>query len=425
MAACSLRSLITCEEQGLAWQQREAAPPLLMAAAPRDGFVWPGKCAAGCAAGEWYAACAEAHDAASCTEEPHEPLVIFTHMPKCGGTSIGQALVAAHSARSNLSACHLRWNGHGAAHTCSAVRRWLKRRGVWHAPPLPFGASSAAVVANASLAHGTPSRHCGLLWAQHMDASLLSLARAAHPQRRVLAVLVVSRPAELFFREFRYKKHCLWRQQGLAAADAAYARRELPGGSSLAAQITALRRSPTRRTMLLRFLAGSSWCSCSPRTAPYRKLLRRASGVAAVANANASANASANAANVSLDGLAGLDGLSLTEVGGMVDGAQHLERLRRRARRGVRQYALIGVLERPAQTELLLREVLGWPHLRLEHHNPSCVGKTPREDEPTPEQQAEVAMLLREEHSLYNEIVERFERQFAALNATRLDPRTM
>ena len=426
-ASCDLRGLVACEERGLAWQQapsprrhRKEVPPLLMAAAPRDGFVWPGKCAAGCTTGEWFAPCAEAHGAARCKEETDAPLVIFTHMPKCGGTSLGQALVAAHQAQSQLSACHLRWNGHAATHSCGAVRRWLRRRGVWHAPPLPFGASGAA--ANVSLASGAPSRHCGLLWAQHMDASLLSLARAAHPQRRVLAVLVVSRPAKLFFREFRYKKHCLWRQQGLAADDAAYARRELPAGRSLAAQIEALRRSPTRRTMLLRFLAGSSWCSCSP----YRGLLRGAlpSGgnvtTASAAADNAAANAAANA-NSSLDGRGSLRS---TETIGQVDDSRDLERLRRRARRGARQYAVIGVLERPAETELLLRDALGWPHLRLEHHNPSCVGKSPREDEPTAEQQAEVAMLLREEQLVYDEIVRRFERQIAALNATHRSPRT-
>ena len=432
-SACDLRRLVACEEHGLAWQQapsprpdREDVPPLLMAAAPRDGFKWPGKCAAGCAAGEWFAPCAEAHGATRCTEEPDTPLVIFTHMPKCGGTSLGQALVAAHQAQSQLSACHLRWNGHAAVHTCGAMRRWLRRRGVWHAPPLPFGTSSSAASANASLSHGAPSRHCGMLWAQHMDASLLSLARAAHPQRRVLAVLVVSSPARLFFREFRYKKHCLWRQQGLAAADAAYARRELPAGRSLAAQIAALRRSPTRRTMLLRFLAGSSWCSCSPRAAPHRRLLRRASSLAtatAVTTAAAiAAAAAAAAANASLDDR--LDGLRSTELNGAGEDTQSLERLRRRARRGVRQYAVIGVLERPAETEMLLRDVLGWPHLRLEHRNPSCVGKTPREDEPTAEQHTEVAMLLREEQLVYDEIVARFERQIAARNATSRTPRT-
>ena len=49
---------------------------------------------------------------------------------------------------------------------------------------------------------------------------------------------------------------------------------------------------------------------------------------------------------------------------------------------------------------------------------------TPREDEPTAEQHAEVAMLLREEQLVYDEIVARFERQIAARNATSRTPRT-
>ena len=58
--------------------------------------------------------------------------------------------------------------------------------------------------------------------------------------------------------EFLFKKHCLWRQQGVAAAELPrYLQRELPHGPSLAAQIAALRHSPSRRTLLLRFFAGT------------------------------------------------------------------------------------------------------------------------------------------------------------------------
>ena len=118
MAACDLRRLVACEEQGLAWQAAAApessllarlsdAKPVLMAAAPSDGFRWPGKCAGGCKAGEWYAPCAEAHGAAAC-RRTRSPLVVLAHLPKAGGTSLGHALAAALQGR--LSACHLSWS---------------------------------------------------------------------------------------------------------------------------------------------------------------------------------------------------------------------------------------------------------------------------------------------------------------------------
>ena len=82
---CDLRALALCEQRGLAWppatQDLTRSSSTLMAAAPRHGFIWPGKCKVGCAKGEWYAPCAEAHGAASCPREK-SPLVVFTHMPK-------------------------------------------------------------------------------------------------------------------------------------------------------------------------------------------------------------------------------------------------------------------------------------------------------------------------------------------------------
>ena len=120
---------------------------------------------------------------------------------------------------------------------CRGVRRWIRRRGVWHAPPLPYGPGAAG--ANASLRSAVPLAHCGLLWAQHGDASLLELARAAHPQRRVLGVAVVRRPTSLFFSEFVYKKHCLWRQQGVRPDVALCAFRLGPMATLIAQQLVA------------------------------------------------------------------------------------------------------------------------------------------------------------------------------------------
>ena len=45
-----------------------------------------------------------------------------------------------------------------------------------------------------------------------------------------LSVVSVRRPTSLLFSEFVYKKHCLWRQQGVRP-DVAYLARELPAGA--------------------------------------------------------------------------------------------------------------------------------------------------------------------------------------------------
>ena len=83
----------------------------------------------------------------------------------------------------------------------------------------------------------------------------------------------------------------------------------------------------------------------------------------------------------------------------------------RRARAGVQRYSLIAVLERRNASERLLRQLLGWPELSIDHHNPRCVGVIPPEDRPTEQQRAEVAELLREEVKFYRELVLLLERR--------------
>jgi len=50
-----------------------------------------------------------------------------------------------------------------------------------------------------------------------MDSSLVRLLEDASPQRPLAPVTIVRHPVDHFFSEFVYKKHCLWRQQGLRA----------------------------------------------------------------------------------------------------------------------------------------------------------------------------------------------------------------
>ena len=151
--------------------------------------------------------------------------------------------------------CHLFWNGEGRAGFCRDVRRWVGQRNVRYAPPLPVAHAGH----NGSLASALPFAHCHLLVAQHMDASLVHMIRDAHPTLRVRPLLLVREPTARFFAEHAYKKHCLWRQQGLPAPPQGWA-------ISTEARIAQLRRRPpVQRAELARFLGGDSWASCTPR----------------------------------------------------------------------------------------------------------------------------------------------------------------
>lgn len=189
MRGCHSLPLLQCERQGHVWGGT------LFAAAPTDGFVFPGKCASGCAAGEWYAPCLEAHsEAAKCTSLPRE-LVILTHLPKAGGSSLGEALMRAHTGANRLGACRLLWNGRSRRTVCRGIREWIGRRGVSRAPPLPFGSlRSAAPIANASLETALAFRRCSFLWTQHMDFSIVELIQQLHPGILVRPIIVLRNP---------------------------------------------------------------------------------------------------------------------------------------------------------------------------------------------------------------------------------------
>ena len=184
-------------------------------------------------------------------------ILVFTHLPKAGGSTLGAHLTASLQKRSPLATCHLLWNGRDRRSTCARIRSWLgRRRAARMAPPLPTVATTAASNRwNASLVGGFPFRHCQLLWAQHADFSLVAAIRARHTQLVVRPLAFVRHPVQLFFAEYLYKRHCLWRQQGLSAPDALTS-------ASLEEHIARLRRSPGQRTLLTRFFAGASWCSC-------------------------------------------------------------------------------------------------------------------------------------------------------------------
>jgi hypothetical protein len=186
---------------------------------------------------------------------------------------------------------------------------------------------------------------------QHFDFSLVELVRAEQPTLPVRPVMLVRHPVDLFFSEYLYKKHCLWRQQGRSA----------PGSDaprSLPHHIARLRASRERRAPLATFLAGSSWCSC----ATDREARR------AMPSANLRARALANAAT----------------------------------------YMLVGTLERVGPSMELLGSLLGLNGSALlprdgQHTNTNaferCVDRSalPEADQPTPSQRAEVAALLAED----------------------------
>lgn len=352
---CWLRELIACEQHGNVWKDT------LMAAASHDGFRYPGKCSSGCQAGEWYAPCVEAYPRGQCARPRR--LLVFTHMPKAGGSSFGEMLEAGLAQHSPLAPCHFFWNGRGQRPVCNALRTWLSRSSVQTAPPLPSrrgSGNTTAAAADASLASAVPFRHCGLLWAQHADFSIVEQIRRSRPQAKVHALLVIRHPVERFFSEFRYKKHCLWRQMGLPAPPSDL--------HSLGDHISRLRASAGLRSQLLRFLAGASWCSCPPPGArsPAESALANHSLLHAIAAANA------------------------------------------------RSYRFIGVMEMMPQSLRLLRAILGWSARRHEpvksNEFSACKGIThvPVSDQPSAQQHAEVEQLLATDTSFYLELVARF-----------------
>lgn len=342
MAACA--DLLACEQANRIWGRT------LYAAAPHDFFEAPGKCSNGCKKGEWYAPCADAFaESSSCTSRE---LLVFTHLPKAGGTSLAKSLRAELS-KSQRGVCHLYWNGEGRAGFCRDVRRWVGQRNVRYAPPLPVAPRAAH---NGSLASALPFAHCHLLVAQHMDASLVHMIRDAHPTLRVRPLLLVREPTARFFAEHAYKKHCLWRQQGLPAPPQGWA-------ISTEARIAQLRRRPpVQRAELARFLGGDSWASCTPRRDD--------------------------------------------------DGGWLADELR--GGKIAVEYEWVGVLEMLPQSVRLLRHVLGWQNdFRIDHANSLCVA-VPDDERPTAAQRAEVAELLADDIKLYTQLRERFEQQYHA-----------
>ncbi len=349
-----------------------ACAPLV--ACERAGRVWKGRLMSAAADGHWTVPCVQAHpaEATACARalrrsRRREGLLVFTHLPKAGGSSFGAMLTRAQRGSSSLEACRLLWNGLEPNEVCPRVREWLSLKAVQLAPLLPLTGSTGLGGHNATLVSAVPFRHCGSLWAQHVDYSIVEAIKDAHPQLRVRPMMLVRHPATLFFSEFLYKKHCLWRQQGLTTPP--------PSASiSLAQHIERLRQSPGRQTLLTRFLAGASWCSCSA-----DRLGRR---------------------------------------------QWSIHELRRRARRNAAAYAFIGVLERYNESMHVLRQLLAvdgiWQTHRkheqaLVHTSArsntlnSCVSPAhvPSSDMPTVEQRADVLELLHEDVQLYHELERR------------------
>lgn len=264
---------------------------------------------------------------------------------------------------SALEACHLYWNGVDRKETCRAVSSWIQQRSVRQAPPSTLRARDGA---NASLRSGVPFQHCALVWAQHMDYSFVERIRAIYPQRKVRGLTLLRHPVQLFFAEFLYKKHCLWRQQGRGAP-------EKGSAISLMQHIDRLRKSGERRTLLTHFLAGASWCSCAPERAARRKL--------------------------------------------------PIEALRQRALANAAEYAMIGTLERLGPSMRLLHTLLGTARNRSTHTNDAnenalehCIRREelPVVDFPTRAQHALVTALMATDVSLYKEIDRRLKQRLVA-----------
>ena len=167
----------------------------------RAGRMWEGRLMAAAADGHWTVPCTEAYPAAAAAcaravairtalrTRLRRQLVVFTHLPKAGGSSFGHWLSDAMRARSPLEACHVLWNGREAPAVCERVRTWLARkpRSLALAPPLPLSRDASLDSHNATLASAVPFRHCSLLWAQHVDYSIVEAIEAAQPRVQVRA----------------------------------------------------------------------------------------------------------------------------------------------------------------------------------------------------------------------------------------------
>ena len=152
VAICNISSLIECERAGNIYHST------LYASAPVDGFRFPGKCALGCRAGSWYAPCVDAHATSAACAPARREILVLTHMPKAGGSSLGESVQAALQARHksgqqpHMSApCRLFWNGRSARDVCPRVKEWISRRSPRRPPPLSFAREGAL------LAHPSPN----------------------------------------------------------------------------------------------------------------------------------------------------------------------------------------------------------------------------------------------------------------------------
>ena len=376
MTTTACTELVACERAGRVW---------------RDTLV-----SFDVQSGRWGAPCVDVYGPDACTGR-RDPLLLLTHLPKAGGSGLGAALGSVSSKTgSPLEACHLLWNGLDRASVCTALRSWVRRRSIRQSPPLPHGAQLAArsgMSANASLVSSVPFRHCASLWAQHVDFSVVELVRSAHPHLAVRPVMLVRHPVSLFFSEFLYKRHCLWRQQGLRAPDAASA-------LSLSEHITRLRKSPDRRLLLTHFLAGSSWCSCSPdrnvrRALPAATLRARALANAATYWFIGTVERAAPSMRL-LGRLLGLEGAhSSLHTRSHAGFAASLSRSRLESARGEGTAGLAG-----------------WAANRTNALG-QCVDSSslPPADRPSVAQRAEVTALLAEDISLYMELDSRLSRQ--------------
>jgi hypothetical protein len=208
-----------------------------------------------------------------------------------------------------------------------------------------------------------------------VDFSLIEHIRAAHPRRTVRAIMFVRHPVSLFFSEFLYKKHCLWRQQGRRAPD---------GRSrvSLVRHIARLRAQAERRLPLTLFLAGASWCSCaddrSARSALPSATLRR--------------RALVNAATYAVIGTLELIGPSMRLLSHLLGGS------------GFNAYAAG-------------RALAAGEHQRHVNALAQCVpdAALPADDLPTAAQRAEVAELLAEDTRLYEALDRRLRQRLEAV----------
>lgn len=191
-STCNLSSLIACQKQGNAWEGK------LYASAPYDQFVSSGKCLHGCAKGEWYSTCSEVHREAAACVTPSRQLIVLTHLPKAGGSSLGEFLKTAFEHVENGhagAACRFFWNGKSTSSVCRGLREWILNRKGHEVPLLPFGKpGSAAPIGDGSLESALPFRNCAFLWAQHMDFSLVEQIRVAFPAMRVRPITVIRHP---------------------------------------------------------------------------------------------------------------------------------------------------------------------------------------------------------------------------------------